>query len=125
MTRIKISAGILTALTIMGIISCLWINHRCSELIENVSDLQKMYLNNDEENAVITAEMLENEWVKFRKKASVLIRSEQIRDIENLFSGLKYLSCDDIYEAQKLTEEIICSLKILKSGETPSITNIL
>ncbi len=125
MTRIKISAGIITALSIIAVVSCILVNSSCNSLIKNISVLQELYISGDDKKADIKAEQLEKEWASFRKKASVLIRSEQLRDTERLFSGIKYLSSEDLNEALSHTDEIICSLEILKNGEIPILTNIL
>ncbi|MBO5105048.1 MAG: DUF4363 family protein [Ruminococcus sp.] len=125
MTRIKISIGILCLLVGISIFFGIWINSRCSYMIGEIAEIYEFLDSGDTEKAVYSAKKLDDNWNGFRKKATIMIKNNELTEIDCISSGIPYLIENDSDEAHSRLTEMRHMLEMLKGGETPSLTRIL
>jgi hypothetical protein len=124
MTRVKISAAVLTALVIMSIISGIWVNRCCNRLIEQLEQLETAVSLDDIENAEETAAVFSNSWENFRRTAAVTVRSDKLTELERLNSRIfPLLECGS-EEITAEIEEMSSLIEVLRDGEKPLLTSI-
>ena len=125
MKRIKISIGILCLLVGMSIFFGIWINNKCSYMIGEISEIYEFLDSGDTYKAISSAEKLDYDWNSFRKKAAVMLKNNELTEIDCISAGIPYLIENDSDEAHSRLIEFRHMLEMLKSGETPTITKIL
>lgn len=125
MTRIRISAAVLCALIISSILSSVWVNIRCEELLGSIEEISSYIDAGDKEAASSAAKELSLSWSSFRKKASVMIKSERISEIDRINARLLFLLENDSDELESELTEMKSMLCLLKAGETPTFTSVL
>lgn len=125
MMRIKISSGILCLLVGMSIFFAIWINSRCSYMLDEITGICQLLDDGKKQQAVQRAEALDNEWNSFRKKATVMLKNNELTEIDCISSGIPYLIENDNDESYARLMEFQHMLNMLKGGEIPVITRIL
>ena len=125
MTRIKISIGILCLLVGISIFFGIWINSRCSYMIGEIAEIYEFLDSGDTEKAVYSAKKLDDNGIGVRKKATIMIKNNELTEIDCISSGIPYLIENDSDEAHSRLTEMRHMLEMLKGGETPSLTRIL
>ena len=119
MTRVKISAAILLVLIIISIVSGIWVNKCCNEMIVKTSQIAQQSMNGDTAAAQNAAVMLENDWNNFNNIASVLLRNEKLTEAERIVSRIRLMTEFDEKEIIPQTSELIRLLDTLRKGEIP------
>ena len=125
MTRIKISMGILCLLVGLSIFFSIWINNRCSYMLDEISEIYEFLDSGDTEKAISSAKKLDDNWNSFRKKATIMLKNNELTDIDCISSGIPYLIENNSDETHSRLIELCHMLEMLKSGETPTLTRIL
>ncbi|MDE6539632.1 MAG: DUF4363 family protein [Ruminococcus sp.] len=125
MTRIKISIGILSIMIGMSIFSAVWINSKCSHMLDEITVICSFLDEGKTSQAVERAESLDNEWNNFRKKATVLLKNNELTEIDCISSGIPFLIENDNDESYARLMELQHMLVMLKDGEVPAITRVL
>ncbi|MDE5619069.1 MAG: DUF4363 family protein [Ruminococcus sp.] len=125
MMRIKISTGILCLLVGVSIFFSIWINNRCSYMLDEISEIYELLDSGDTDKAVSSAKKLDDNWNSFRKKATIMIKNDELTDIDCISSGIPYLIENDSDEAHSRLIELRHMLEMLKGGEIPTLTRIL
>ncbi len=125
MTRVKISVGILSAMIIASILSGIWINKHCDRLIGLTEKISSAYIEGDLKSAQKTAEQLEHEWDSFRGKATMMIKSDKLSEIERLCERIIPLIENDSDEIGAELDELCGMLTALRKGELPLLTSVL
>lgn len=125
MTRIKISIGILCVLVGLSIFFAVWINTRCSHMLDEITGICQLLDNGETEKAVQRAETLDNEWNSFRKKATVMLKNNELTEIDCISSGIPYLIENDNDESYARLMEFQHMLTMIKNGEVPALTRVL
>lgn len=125
MTRLKISIFIMLSFVLISTISCRWINKKCDEMIFQVREISDSFSSGDTENAVLLAQHLDGYWEEFRKKASVMVKTERLSETDMIISGIAVKIKDTPQEVNYLLSELSHMILLLKSSETPSFSNIL
>lgn len=125
MTRIKISAGILLTLIAASIFSSFWIRSKCDSLLDTIETVIMYSENGDTENAVTAAHKLYDEWNKFRKGASVLVKNDKLSEIDRINARISFLIENGSDELDSEITELKIMIIFLKNGETPVLTSVL
>ncbi|MCM1507487.1 MAG: DUF4363 family protein [Ruminococcus flavefaciens] len=125
MARIKISSGILCVLVGLSIFFAVWINNRCSYMLSEITEICSLLDSGDTERAVQLAESLDEEWNNFRKKATVMLKNNELTEIDCISSGIPYLIENDNDESYAKLMEFQYMLIMLKDGEVPTLTRVL
>ncbi|MDE5556679.1 MAG: DUF4363 family protein [Ruminococcus sp.] len=125
MTRIKISIGILSIMIGMSIFSAVWINSKCSHMLDEITVICSFLDEGKTSQAVERAEFLDNEWNNFRKKATILLKNNELTEIDCISSGIPFLIENDNDESYARLMELQHMLVMLKDGEVPAITRVL
>jgi len=124
MTRVKISACILSSLVILSIIFGFWINLKCSRLIDISNNIRICLENGDKDSAVKEAEEFGISWESFRSPASIMIKSDRLSEISRINTRIIpmiEMDSDETYaDLNELTELLI----LLKNGEIPILTSL-
>ena len=71
------------------------------------------------------AEFLDSEWNSFRKKATVMLKNNELTEIDCISSGIPYLIKNDNDESYTRLMELQHMLTMIKDGEVPTITRVL
>lgn len=124
MTRVKISAAILLILIAVSVISGIWVNKCCTEMIAETSEIAQHCMEGDIAAAQETAVMLENDWNSFNAIASVLLRNERLTEAERIVSRIGLMTGFDEKEVIPQTSELIKLLDTLRKGEIPCLNTI-
>ena len=119
MTRVKISAAILLILIAVSVISGMWVNKCCTDMIAKTSQIAEQSINGDTKAAQNTALLLENDWERFNSVASVLLRNEKLTEAERIVSRLRLMTEFDEKEVIPQTAELTELLDTLKMSEFP------
>lgn len=125
MTRIKISAGILCVLVGISIFFAVWINNRCSHMLDEITAICQLLDDGKNSQAMKRAEELDNEWNSFRKTATVMLKNNELTEVDCISSGIPYLIENDNDESYARLMEFQHMLTMIKDGEVPSVTRIL
>lgn len=125
MTRIKVSFGILGILVGLSIFFSVWINNRCSHMLDEITIIFQLLDSGETEQAVHRSENLDNEWNSFRKKATIMLKNNELTEVDCISSGIPYLIENDNDESYARLMELQHMLTMIKSGEVPTITRIL
>ena len=125
MTRIKISIGILCVMIGMSVFSAVWINRKCSHMLDEITTICSFLDEGKNSQAVQLAESLDNEWNDFRKKATMLVNNSGLTEIDCISSGIPFLIENDNDESYARLMELQHMLVVIKDGEIPVITRIL
>lgn len=125
MTRIKISAGILCVLVGISIFFAVWINNRCSHMLDEITAICQLLDDGNNSQAMQRAEELDNEWNSFRKTATVMLKNNELTEVDCISSGIPYLIENDNDESYARLMEFQHMLTMIKDGEVPSVTRIL
>lgn len=122
MTRIKISAAILTALIGISIFTSVWINRKCRVLIECMERMEQEL----EEGVSVeeTACELEKKWMSFRQSASVMIRNDKLSEPERTAARITILAEQQSPDLMSTIEELRHMTNQLMHSETPHLTSI-
>lgn len=125
MTRIKISIGILCVMIGMSIFSAVWVNRKCVHMLEETTNIRLLLDNGKTAEAVRCAENLDNEWNDFREKAVLLLKNDELTEIDCISSGIPYLIENDNDESYARLMELQHMLVMLKDGEIPALSRVL
>ena len=125
MTRIKISIGILCIMIGLSIFSAIWINRKCVHMLDETTNIRQLLDDGKTSEAVRCAENLDSEWNVFREKAIMLLRNDQLTEIDCICSGIPYFIENDSDESYAKLMELQHMFVMLKDGEIPSISRIL
>lgn len=125
MTRIKISAGILCVLVGISIFFAVWINNRCSHMLDEITAICQLLDDGKNSQAMQRAKELDNEWNSFRKTATVMLKNNELTEVDCISSGIPYLIENDNDESYARLMEFQHMLTMIKDGEVPSVTRIL
>ncbi|MDE5582094.1 MAG: DUF4363 family protein [Ruminococcus sp.] len=125
MTRIKISIGILALLIGLSIFFGIWINNKCDDMLDEISTVFTLLNNSETEKALSASDNLNSHWKSFRKKAAVMLKNNELTEIDCISSGIPYLIENGSDEVHSRLMEFQHMLEMLKSSESPTITRIL
>lgn len=125
MTRIKISFGILSILIGLSIFFSVWINKKCNCMIDEISDIYQLLENGETSLATQHAEILDNMWNNFRKTATIMIKNNELTNIDCISAGIPYLIKNDNDESYARLIELQHMLTMIKENEVPTITRVL
>lgn len=125
MTRIKISICLLCVMVGISIFSAVWISRKCSHMLDETTNIRQLLDDGKISEAVRCAENLDSEWNVFRKKAVMLLRNDQLTEIDCISSGIPYLIENDNDESYVKLMELQHMLVTLKDSEIPNFSRIL
>lgn len=125
MTRIKISVGILCVLVGLSIFFGIWINSRCSYMLDEISEIYELLDSGEINQALSSAKKLDGDWDSFRKKATVMLKNNELTEVDCISSGIPYLIENNSDETYSRLMEFQHMLEMLKGGEIPTLTRIL
>lgn len=125
MARIKISIGILCLMIGMSIFSAVWVNKKCSHMLDEITVICRFLDEGDNSQAARLAESFDNEWNNFRKKATLLLKNNELTEIDCISSGIPYLIENDNDESYSRLMELQHMIIMLRDGEVPALTRVL
>lgn len=125
MARIKISFGILGLLVGISIFFSVWINSKCNYMLDEITTICQLLDEGKTTIATERAELLDSEWNSFRKKATVMLKNNELTEIDCISSGIPYLIKNDNDESYTRLMELQHMLTMIKDGEVPTITRVL
>lgn len=94
-------------------------------MLDEITGICQLLDDGKKQQAVQRAEALDNEWNSFRKKATVMLKNNELTEIDCISSGIPYLIENDNDESYARLMEFQHMLNMLKGGEIPAITRIL
>ena len=123
MTRVRISICMIAFMIGLSIFSGIWINKSCDSLLERAGNICIACEEGDNRSAAAEAEMLEIEWVDFRKKAAVLLKYDKLYELDRIVSRAKYVAENKPDEIMPQMAELMHMLDILRRNEIPLLWN--
>ncbi|MGN0580776.1 MAG: DUF4363 family protein [Ruminococcus sp.] len=124
MTRMKISAGILAALTIICIGFGIYIRLRCNKLIGMIDETYTYAIAGDTENVSGSAAEFAEKWSDFHNFAHIIVRSDKLSEIEAKAARIAPLAESDCDELTAEISELKKLVIQLRDGEIPSLGRI-
>lgn len=124
MSRVKISAFILSALIILSVVSGIWVNKRCSELLAMIENVRTLSAENDTESAIKAAGELEKSWERFRNTANVMVKSDKLSEIDRIDARIIPLLKNGSEEIDAELDELTKMITVLQNGEKPLFTSV-
>ena len=124
MTRVCISIGILLAILGVSVFSGAWVNRRCSTLISEVDEVQRLQEQGDWQAAAERAELLERDWEDFRKKSAVLLKNNKLGDADRVSERIVHLSLSEDPNCIAESAEMRLMIDSLRRSELPLPTSI-
>lgn len=125
MTRIKISIGILSFLVGLSIFFGIWVNMKCDSILDEISIVFQLLDDGETEKAISASKILDKHWGDFRKKATVILKNNELAEIDCISAGIPYLIQNDSDEAHSRLTELRYMVEMLKSNETPTLTRVM
>ncbi|MCQ2489972.1 MAG: DUF4363 family protein [Ruminococcus sp.] len=125
MTRVKISAAILSLLILTGIISGTWVNIECSRLIALADETAELYGSGASAEAAAAAEKLERAWESFRKAAVMLVKNERLSEADRICMRIGFYAKNGYDELIPELIELHHVLEQIRDGETPMPSTVL
>ncbi|MDO4863275.1 MAG: DUF4363 family protein [Ruminococcus sp.] len=125
MTRIKISAAILSLLILASVVSGVWVNVRCGRLISAADRVAELYEGGATDEAVSAANKLEQDWESFRRTAAVLVKSDRLSEVDRICTRISYYAENGRDELVPELIELHHILEQLRDGETPEWRTVL
>lgn len=125
MKRIVISIVILTCLAVLCVWSVVAVQNKTHSLIDKIHEVEKAFQSSDTDKCIAVAKELQDEWMKFMKRAVLVNDLGHALDITS--------SIAEIYSfAQEENEEIYAScdraevqIEIFEIMQTPTFWNVL
>lgn len=124
MTRVKISICILFFVISASIFSSVWVNIKCSRLIDISQEVGTLSSAGDTSAAISAAQELSIRWEDFRTAAGTLVKSEKLSEIDRICSRIIPMLENSSDELSADLTELEVLLRNLKRGETPTLTGI-
>ncbi len=125
MIRIKISIGIISAIIIMGITGFFILRHETEEVIDNIEKTRFLANSGKKQEAIDSADILENDWNNYHTYASIFITNEKISAAEASLSRIKSLIESENDELNAELDTAKSALEWIIESEIPKLTNIL
>lgn len=125
MTRIRISICILCVMIGISIFSAIWINKKCSHMIQEITVICQLLDNGNSAEALNRAEIFDTDWNNFRNKATVILKNDLLTEIDCISAGIPYLIRNDNDESYTQLMELQHIIFTLKNGEIPAFPRIL
>jgi hypothetical protein len=124
MTRVCISIGILLLLSGLSIFSGIWVEKRCSRIIDEIDTVQELQQAGEYEAAAAKAAELERDWEDFREKSAVLLKNNKLSDADRISERIYHLSLAGDPGGAAESAEMRLMVDSLRKGELPFLTNI-
>lgn len=124
MTRVKISSIILAAMIILSVVSGIWVNNSCNNIIELIDAVSEENFENNNDNAFALVSELEEYWKKFRKIANIMVKSDKLSEIDRINSRIAFLLKNDSDELESELSELRNMIILLRDGERPIFTSV-
>lgn len=125
MTRLKISIFVILILTGVSIFSCVWIDKKCTSLMELANYAEELYKQGEAEKAIEVTEKLQKKWESFRIGATVFVRDNKLTEVDRLVARVRHLTENESEELLSELTELYHLLDLLKNGEMPKGTSVL
>lgn len=119
MTRVCISIGILLMLVGTGIVSGIWVNKNCDDMLARLDVIAEERSSGEYEKASEEASGMVNEWRSFRKKALIALKNNKLSDIDRLTARIETFSSVESDDSEAESAELKRLLYALKRGELP------
>lgn len=94
-------------------------------MIDEISDIYQLLENGETSLATQHAEILDNMWNNFRKTATIMIKNNELTNIDCISAGIPYLIKNDNDESYARLIELQHMLTMIKENEVPTITRVL
>ena len=124
MTRLKISVIVILVLMSASVFSGVWVDRKCSSLMELSRYAEELFQNGDYEKAAEITAQLQGKWEHFRAGASVIVRNNKLTELDRLFARIHHLTENESEELPSELSELYHLLELLKNSETPRITSV-
>lgn len=124
MGRVKICFGILISIIILGIAGIFIINYRTDGVIKLIDETKAYSDSGDIEKALDSVDKLNEEWDRYHKMASVVIRNDKISMVEDSISRLRPLIECENDELNAEYANARSGLMWIIESEIPRFTNI-
>lgn len=94
-------------------------------MLDEITAICQLLDDGKNSQAMKRAEELDNEWNSFRKTATVMLKNNELTEVDCISSGIPYLIENDNDESYARLMEFQHMLTMIKDGEVPSVTRIL
>lgn len=94
-------------------------------MLDEISEIYELLDSGEINQALSSAKKLDGDWDSFRKKATVMLKNNELTEVDCISSGIPYLIENNSDETYSRLMEFQHMLEMLKGGEIPTLTRIL
>ncbi|MDE6034521.1 MAG: DUF4363 family protein [Ruminococcus sp.] len=123
-TRIKISICILCVMIATSIFSAVWVNSKCTDMIQEINVICRLLDNGNSDEALNRAEIFDTNWHDFRNKATIILKNDLLTDIDCISAGIPYLIRNGDGESYNQLIQLQHVISTLRNSEIPSFPRV-
>jgi hypothetical protein len=124
MTRLKISLVVLALIVSFTIFCLINVNIKCNKMIDYIQEIKTLCLEDNTEELNEKTEMLYEYWKSNSKRMNLIVKTEDLDEIDTTISRMCSMIDNDIDERFSEIEAMIAILNQLKFNETPTFYTI-
>jgi hypothetical protein len=124
MTRLKISLVVLALIVSFTIFCLINVNIKCNKMIDYIQEIKTLCLEDNTEELNEKTEMLYEYWKSNSKRMNLIVKTENLDEIDTTISRMYSMIDNDIDERFSEIEAMIAILNQLKFNETPTFYTI-
>jgi hypothetical protein len=124
MTRLKISLVVLALIVSFTIFCLINVNIKCNKMIDYIQEIKALCLEDNTEELNEKTEMLYEYWKSNSKRMNLIVKTEDLDEIDTTISRMYSMIDNDIDERFSEIEAMIAILNQLKFNETPTFYTI-
>jgi uncharacterized protein YoxC len=124
MTRLKISLVVLALIVSFTIFCLINVNIKCNKMIDYIQEIKTLCLEDNTEELNEKTEMLYEYWKSNSKRMNLIVKTENLDEIDTTISRMCSMIDNDIDERFSEIEAMIAILNQLKFNETPTFYTI-
>jgi hypothetical protein len=124
MTRLKISLVVLALIVSFTIFCLINVNIKCNKMIDYIQEIKTLCLEDNTEELNEKTEMLYEYWKSNSKRMNLIVKTEDLDEIDTTISRMYSMIDNDIDERFSEIEAMIAILNQLKFNETPTFYTI-
>ncbi|MBR3971838.1 MAG: DUF4363 family protein [Ruminococcus sp.] len=126
MKRIYITVLLLIFAGFICVYEFMFVSKNCDDFVYKINNLQKAYMNNEREEALMLSADINEDWNEQVKKIDMLLYHDYVDAITVNMSKLSiYIREEEAVSFYSTCREITDELESLKNSEIPNLENII
>lgn len=124
MRRVKLCSLILLSIIVLSIGSVLFLNHKCNQVLSQISAVEVLYEKKKTAEALEKTDELCRLWNQTYKILSILVKNDKLSDINGIMARLRPLLEENNEEVAAELQSAAHQLDVIRKTEFPYLHNI-